>query len=240
MQRRGWGTKSRTVAPESRVPHIYWNAFASVRYQSQLSTVVEATGATIISLRWCTAGPFNLICKIHFVYLFFFFSVLSLMITRYSSSELPRCWDLATSLQKIFRCRKLKWTQYNYYNRVFGNSNVLDQKSHLLWPRVYVLLSVRWSLFLPLWASPAFSVSALVDFRRGSCLSAILRQSPDPGVKECEPGGCDDQDLSSGRTMLNTSANALMISQAFCVPPEHTFFLRHSIMSTLKCISKKK
>lgn len=36
--------------------------------------------------------------------------------------------------------------------------------------------------------SPGFSVSVLVDFRRGSCLSAILRQSRDPEVKECEPG----------------------------------------------------
>lgn len=37
------------------------------------------------------------------------------------------------------------------------------------------------SLFLPQCASPALCVSALVDFRRGSCLSAILRQSPDLG-----------------------------------------------------------
>lgn len=51
-----------------------------------------------------------------------------------------------------------------------------------------VLLCVRWSLFLPLCASPVLSLSALVDFRRGSCLSVILRQSPDPGVKECELG----------------------------------------------------
>lgn len=98
---------------------------------------------------------------------------------------------------------------------------------------MHVPLCVWWSLFLPLCASPAVSVSAFVDFRRGSCLSAILRQSPDPGVKECEPGGCDDQDLPSGWTMLNTSANALMISHAFVFLIAH-LLPQPSVMSTFK------
>lgn len=71
------------------------------------------------------------------------------------------------------------------------------------------------SPFLPPCVSLAFSGSALVDFRRGSCLSAILRQSPDPGVKECEPRAVTIKILPRGQTMLNTSANALMISHAF-------------------------
>lgn len=89
----------------------------------------------------------------------------------------------------------------------------------------HVPLSLCWSLILPPWASPAFSVSALVDFRRGSCLSAILRQSRDPEVKECEPGGCDNQDLPSGQTMANTSAQRPNDLTCFLCSSEHTFFL---------------
>lgn len=84
-------------------------------------------------------------------------------------------------------------------------------------------LNVGWSLFLSPYVSPAFTVSALADFRRGSCLSAILRQSRDPRVKECEPGAVTIKTFPQGQTMPDTSANAPMISDAFCVPQNTPF-----------------
>lgn len=87
----------------------------------------------------------------------------------------------------------------------------------------HLLLNMGWSLFLSPYVSPAFTVSALADFRRGSCLSAILRQSRDPGVKECEPGAVTIKTFPQGQTMPNTSANAPMISDAFCVPQNTPF-----------------
>lgn len=131
MQRRGWGTKLRTVTLESRVPHIYWNAFTSARHQSRLANSRQLyKPLERPSFLWGDAWQDHSTWSARFIlYIFFFSPVLSLMIRQYSSSELPRCWDLATSPQKICRCRKLKWTQYNYYNRVLWNSHILDQKA---------------------------------------------------------------------------------------------------------------
>ncbi|KAK5851777.1 hypothetical protein PBY51_023304 [Eleginops maclovinus] len=79
-----------------------------------------------------------------------------------------------------------------------------------------LLLCVWWSLFLPLCGSPQRSVCQLLLISAREVASVLSSdKSPDPGVKECEPGTVTIKTFPLGRTMLNTSANALMISEAF-------------------------
>ena len=83
------------------------------------------------------------------------------------------------------------------------------------------------------WVSSAFSVSALAVSAREVASVLSSDKSPDPGVKECEPGTVTIKTFPLGQTMLNTSANALMISQAF------VFFVAHllpwtSVVSTFE------
>lgn len=102
-----------------------------------------------------------------------------------------------------------------------------------------VPLSVWWSLFLPPCASPAFSVSALVDFRRGSCLSAILRQSRDPGVKECEPGAVTIETFPQGRQCRTPQQTPQWSHMLFVFLGAH-LFPQPTIVLTLEWNHKKK